>query len=95
MKWIEIITLRSIEKTNREIVDELLDQFFNQKGPGLPSFVSVYNHSLVETDLSIHMHWETQAGPPGESPLSQRLSHALRDLGMLNHSVWIETETLG
>ncbi|MCE5242113.1 MAG: hypothetical protein ABFD98_06990 [Syntrophobacteraceae bacterium] len=94
MKWIEIITLRSIEKANRVIVDELLDQFFKQRGPGLPSFVSVYNHSLVETDLSIHMHWETQAEPPGESLLSQRLSYALRDLGMLNHSVWIESETI-
>ena len=34
MKWIEIITLRSLVKANRQLVDELLHQVFKQKGIG-------------------------------------------------------------
>ena len=95
MKWIEIITLRSLAKANRQLVDELLRQVFKQKEPGLPASIRIYHHPTVETDLSIHIHWEMGAQHPCESPLGQRLSYALKGLGLLNHSIWVETAALG
>ncbi len=94
MKCIEIITLRSLAKHKMQLVDELLCQVFKRKEPGLPASIRVYHHSLVETDLSIHIHWEVEAQPLRGSPLGQRISYALKGLGQLNHSLWVEATAL-
>ena len=91
MKWVEVITLRSLAKVDRQLVDELLRQVVKTKTPGHPSEIRIYHHSVVETDLSIHIYWETKLPHQGESPLGQQLSYALKSLGLLNHSVWVET----
>ncbi len=95
MKWIEVITLRSLVKANRQMVDELLGQVFKQKESGLVASIRVYHHPTVETDLSIHIHWETGAQHPSESPLGQQLSYALKGLGLLHHSIWVEAAAMG
>jgi hypothetical protein len=94
MKWIEIITLRSLVKANRQLVDELLRQLFQQKEAGLAAIIRVYHHPTVETDLSIHILWKTEAQPPGKSPLGQQLSYALKELGLLNYSIWVEAAAM-
>jgi hypothetical protein len=91
MKWIEIITLRSLVKENRQLVDELLRQLFQQKESGVTDVIKVYHHPAVETDLSIHIHWETEAQYPSKSPLGQQLSYALKELGLLSYSIWLES----
>ncbi|GLI33056.1 hypothetical protein [Desulforhabdus amnigena] len=94
MKWIEVITLRSLVKANRQMVDELLSQVFKQKESGLAASIRVYHHPTVETDLSIHIHWENGAQHPSESPLGQQLSYALKGLGLLYHSIWVEVAAM-
>ncbi len=93
MKWIEVITLRSLAKANRQMVDELLGQVFKQKASGLAASIRVYHRPAVETDLSIHIHWEDGGQHPSESPLGQQLSYALKGLGLLHHSIWVEAAT--
>ncbi|MGE5843147.1 MAG: hypothetical protein ACM335_12755 [Deltaproteobacteria bacterium] len=98
MKWVEIITLRSPTNINRKFVDELL------KEAGEPSSLTdtpkhlieirIYHHSVVETDLSIHIYWKSEPGSQNKSPLGLRFSSALRNLGLLNHSVWVEKGAL-
>jgi hypothetical protein len=94
MKQVEIITLRSLVKENRRLVDELLHQLFQQKESGFTASIRVYHHPDVETDLSIHIHGETEARHPGKSPLGLRFSSALGPLGLLNYSVWVESASL-
>lgn len=94
MKWIEIITLRSLVKANRHLVDELLRQLLEQKESGLVASIRVYHHPTVETDLSIHILWKTEAQPPGKSPLGQQLFYALKELGLLNYSIWVEAAAM-
>ncbi len=95
MKWIEIITLRSLEKTNRQLVDELLQQLIQQKESGLAASIRVYHHPTVETDSSIHILWETEAQQPSKSPLGQQLSYALKGLGLVSYSIWVQAASLG
>lgn len=90
MKWVEIITLRSLAKAKRQLVDELLRQVFKQKESGLAASIRVYHRPAIETDLSIHIHWEDGLQHPSESPLGQQLSYALKGLGLLHHSIWVE-----
>jgi len=72
------------------LVDELLRQVFKQKESGLAASIRVYHRPAIETDLSIHIHWEDGLQHPSESPLGQQLSYALKGLGLLHHSIWVE-----
>lgn len=91
MKWIEIITLRSLDRVNTQFLDGLLQNAIkSRKINGHPSEIRIYHNSTVETDLSIHIHWESKAQPARESPLGQQISYAMKGLGLLNHSVWVE-----
>ena len=98
MKWIEIITLRSPTNINKQFVDELLKEVAGSDSvtdaPKHPVEIRTYHHSVVETDLSIHIYWESEPGSQNKSPLGLRFSSALRNLGLLNHSVWVETGSL-
>ncbi len=94
MKWVEIITLRSPGNINRELVDELLKGVDDSDAATDTSNhlveIKIYHHSVVETDLSIHIYWKSKPGSQDKSPLGLRLSSALMPLGLLNHSVWVE-----
>jgi hypothetical protein len=95
MKWVEIITLRSPSKINGQFIDELLNgSGKSDAATDTPKHlveISIYHHSVVETDLSIHIYWESELGSQNKSPLGLRLSSALKPLGLLNYSVWVET----
>jgi hypothetical protein len=98
MKWVEIITLRSPANINTQFVDELLKEVSESASPtDTPKHlveIRIYHHSVVETDLSIHIYWKSEPGSQHKSPLGLKFSYALRNLGLLNHSVWVETGAL-
>ena len=91
MKWVEIITLRSPGRINTQVVNELVKQA-ESDAPKQLEGIRIYHHSVVETDLSIHLHWKSEPGSQyPKSPLGLKVSYALKNLGLLNHSVWVET----
>ncbi len=91
MKWVEIITLRSPGRIDTQFVNELVKQVESDTPKQLEG-IRMYHHSVVETDLSIHLHWKSEPGSQHhKSPLGLKFSYALRNLGLLNHSVWVET----
>jgi len=94
MKWVEIITLRSLAKVNTQLLDELLQQVVKSETAGHPVEIRMYQHSILGTDLSIHIYWETKPQHQRESPLGLQFSYALKGLGLLNHSVWSETAAM-
>jgi len=90
MKWLEIIELRSvgdkravIELQLKSLINEVNQEARQQK-------IKVYSHLTVETDFSIHLHNDSKSADISGSPLGQRLASALREYGLVNHSVWIE-----
>lgn len=94
MKWIEIITLRSSSKINTQLLDELLKEAYNSEKPKHLVEIRIYHHSVVETDLSIHFYWQSESGSQNKSPLGLAFYYALKNQGLLNHSVWVETAAL-
>ena len=98
MKWLEIITLRSPEHINRQFLDDHLkgvrESELQTDAQNHLVEVRVYHHSVVETDLSIHIYWESEHGGQDKSALGLRFSSALKPLGLLNYSVWVETTAL-
>ncbi len=96
MKWLEIISLRCSSNVDKRFVDELLKEISESHSssdtPEHRLEIRIYHHSVVETDLSIHIYWQSEPRMRGDkSPLGLRFSAALRHLGLLNHSVWVET----
>lgn len=92
MKRLEIITLRSRRNIPTSVISELLRQIEKADPTERPVRIRIYHHVGVDSDLSIHIHWNSEVGNERKSPLGLMLSHVLRDFGLLNHSVWIEEE---
>ena len=98
MKWVEIISLRCAGNIETRFIDELLKGVSESDSPtDTPTQlveIKIYRHSVVETDLSIHIYWKSEPRSQSKSSLGLRLSSALKNLGLLNHSVWVETAAL-
>jgi hypothetical protein len=94
MKWVEIITLRSPSRIDTQFVGELLREAGKSDAQQHLVEIRTYLHSVVETDLSIHIYWNSEPGSQHKTPLGLKLSYALKNLGLLNHSVWVETAAL-
>jgi hypothetical protein len=50
----------------------------------------VFRNAKYATDISIFLHWKSD--PETESILGKELSVALGNLGLINHTLWIEQE---
>jgi hypothetical protein len=90
MKWLEVIKLRSAGKDSR-LLEELLLSIdeFNQNGL---IEIKTFRHATVESDWSIHLHWESKRLEQNGSSLGLRLAQAFKEFGLVDHSVWIEEE---
>jgi hypothetical protein len=90
MKWLEIIKLRSVGRDS-ELLKELLLSIHKFSQSGLVE-MRTYHHAVLETDLSVHLHWESERPEQNGSALGLRMAQALKELGLIDHSVWVEEE---
>ncbi len=89
MRWLELIKLRGVG-----IGEGLLEDLFREmndagQNRGLVE-IKTYRHAALETDLSLHLHWESERPELNGSALGLRLAQALRDFGLIDHSIWVE-----
>jgi hypothetical protein len=61
-------------------------------GLGGPDRVEVLRHEGVPTDVAIHLRHEDDTPDPDLTELGMRLAAALREVGMVEHSIWLEEE---
>jgi hypothetical protein len=94
MNWLEIIELRSAgfdKGTVEKQLEKLLGEFEkNMVGKGIKS----YRRVSVDSDFSIHLLHETEQIETWGSELGLRLVSALREFGMINHTIWKETRCI-
>ena len=88
MKWIEIIKVRNGGKAS-ESLKGFLSGLLRNSPPGLIG-ARIYRHALWETDWSLHLYWESEKLEKNGSGLGLRLSQGLKELGLVDHSIWIE-----
>ncbi|MCX5906008.1 MAG: hypothetical protein NTY64_02155 [Deltaproteobacteria bacterium] len=91
MKWIEVINLRTAgqERTRRlqEIIQELM--FASLRVDGLTD-IKIYNHAAVDTDLGIHLRWDSATIATDGSALAMQIADVLQDFGLVYSDVWVE-----
>ncbi len=88
MKWLEIIKLRSAGKDSG-LLKEMFLSIDKLSQSGLVE-MKTYHHAALETDLSVHLHWESGRPEKNGSALGLRLAQALKEFGLIDHSIWIE-----
>ena len=90
MKWLEIIELRSVGN-KRAVIDSQLQTLINEvKQEAIQQAIKVYSNISVESDFSIHLYNDSTITDISGSPLGERLASALKEFGLVNHSVWTE-----
>lgn len=96
MRWIEIITLRTMERVPEDMLSDLMRQM---RSPGAsedpPEEIRLCQNATVETDLSFLIHWKSESPRHLKSPLGLQVARAFTDLGLVHHSVWIEQAAAG
>ena len=93
MKWLEVIELRTVT-INREFVESKLLTLTNEleKAAKLHTIKS-YRRVMVNTDFGIHLFHETAKVKDWGSELGQHIASALKEYGLVNHQIWIETHS--
>jgi hypothetical protein len=90
MKWLEIIELRSVG-SNRELLESQLQKLSNEADREIKGqAIMIYSRVMIDTDFSIHLFHDSKKVESSGSPLGLRLASALKEFGLVNHSIWIE-----
>ena len=85
MKRLEIIQLRLAGSLPDGLIEEIRQSAASEKQP---TSVSIYHRANVENDIAIHLHQEVPESDNQASNLGLRLAAALREYGMVEHTVW-------
>lgn len=88
MRILEIIHLRSVQRRPEEIRRAIQDAL-TELDDSEP-VARCYCHVKLVGDLSVHLSHETTAQVQRVSHLGLRLAAALKEYGLVEHSVWFE-----
>ena len=88
MKGIEIIRIRLAQNNKKETMAKIqeLVSGLDQRG------IKLYRHPSVESDMSLHLHFQSSNSKLAVSELGAHLVSILKGIGLVNHSIWIELE---
>lgn len=89
MRWVEVIRLRSSSQPRESIIDAIRRATVELARGATPN-VRIYRHHSVPSDLSVHLHHESSGRAPEPSALALHLVTALSEMGLTEHSCWIE-----
>ena len=90
MKWIELIQLRSVEGNRGILESELRRLIKDVDGERKKQVVMAYRRVSIDTDFSIHIFHASKNIEDGGSRLGMRLVAALKEFGLVHHSIWME-----
>ncbi len=90
MNWVEIIKLRSAGMEDG-LLEQLLRSLRSDRSRELVE-IKTYRHAVFPNDFSMHLRWESERPTENGSVLGLRLAQALKEFGLIDHSIWIEEE---
>ncbi len=95
MKWLETIELRSVDG-NRKFLEPQLQKLISEVDKETKKrAIKIYSRVMIDTDFSIHLFHDSKKVGNSGSRLGLRLASALKDFGLVNHSIWIEMDRYG
>jgi len=94
MSWLEIISVRTTGKVQTIALLELCRQLRRPWTTGTPAELKFYCSVGYETDLSVHIHWKSDATLEGRSAFGLQVRAILGDFGLISHTFWREHEEI-
>jgi hypothetical protein len=88
MSTLEIIHLRSSIEPVESLIDSIKESIWDAGHNG--KVVTMYRRHGVATDVAIHIRRNVSVADNSSSSLAVRLANALKDYGLVEHSVWEE-----
>jgi len=88
--WLETITLRTGRASEAAKVVELCRQAFQSSTPEKLLKMTVYSSCKYASDISVYLEWASDPG--SESVMSIAICEALRDIGLISHTVWTQEQ---
>ena len=90
MKCLEIIELRTAE-SNSKLLDMQMQKLIDNVAKEMSNeSIKAYFRVMIDTDFSIHLFHDSLEGDKSGSKLGLYLTSILKELGLVNHSVWKE-----
>jgi len=93
MRWVEIINLRSSGTDLDALADRITESFIDTVHDDSPIQIRIYRNPALETDLSIHIHLQTDDARIPSNETGLRLARALEDYGLVDRTLWLEMES--
>lgn len=90
MKTLEIIHLRLGEPRQHGLVEVIRKSIDGEDDSGE---ARIYRHARLDTDLAVHLRGEFSRASDHASNLGTRIASALREHGIVEHSMWVEDES--
>ncbi len=90
MTWLEIISIRTAGLREAGRVFKICSRIFQSISIEKLSNLTVFCNARYATDISIHLHWKSDPGQ--RSVLGLEVVSALKDLGLISHTLWIEQD---
>ena len=90
MHWIEIVGLRTVGRDKEGAIKRLKQQIRQADRNERQVKIRIYHHATLETDLSIHLIWDSDKTSQSGSKLGLMLAEVFKEFGMVDHAVWIE-----
>lgn len=88
MRRLEIIHLRSSAKAIEILGERITESIPARKMEA--GIVSMYRRNGMVTDVAIHIHHHNADGEGEPCALALHLANALREFGLVEHTVWEE-----
>jgi len=86
---LEILELRSVKKSKPQVL-KIIDNMFAANMKKDDYKIKIYSHSTIETDYSIHIHYQSNENSYCGCKLGYKLKNVLKEFGLINHSIWID-----
>ena len=92
MNWLEVIHLRTTAADTEPLFAILQQLIGEAEKEGSCREIKMFRRALVDTDVSLLLDHDTSMVEKNGSSLGLRIASALKDFGMVNHTVWSEMD---
>ena len=88
MRTLEIIQMRSAGSDLGELANQISETIRNLNEGN--QVAKLFLRSGLETDIAVHIHRDSNTSSGGKSEIGLRLAAALRNHGIVEHTIWKE-----
>ena len=92
MQWVEVITVRSASSNAKMLTSALQELMRDVDRKADPERIRVFTRDKIDTDFCIVLFHDGETGRGDGSRIGLHIKEALKEFGLVHHTVWIEME---